>query len=76
MIMISVMGASYLGTVVYDMIENSEWMRPFLIFKYFPNDEVIRNLSLDPMYIGLCVFWILIGLALAFVRFPRRDLHI
>jgi len=76
MIMISVMGASYLGTVVYDMIENSEWMRPFLIFKYFPNDEVIRNLSLDPMYIGLCILWIIIGLALAFVRFPRRDLHI
>jgi ABC-2 type transport system permease protein len=76
MIMISVMGASYIGTVMYDMLENSEWMRPALIFKYFPNDEVIRNVALDPMYIGLTVLWILIGLALAFVRFPRRDLHI
>jgi hypothetical protein len=31
---------------------------------------------LDPAYLGLCLLWILIGLALAFVRFPRRDLHI
>ncbi|MDP3442803.1 MAG: ABC transporter permease subunit [Ignavibacteria bacterium] len=76
MIMISVMGASYIGTVMYDMIENSEWLRPTLIFKYFPNDEVIRTLSLDPMYVGLTVVWIIVGLALAFVRFPRRDIHI
>jgi len=76
MIMISVMGASYIGTVLYDMIENSEWLRPALIFKYFPNDEVIRTLSLDPMYVGLTVVWIIVGLALAFVRFPRRDIHI
>lgn len=76
MIMISLMGASYIGTVVYDMIENSEWLRPALIFKYFPNDEVIRNLSLDPVYVGLSIAWIGIGLALAFIRFPRRDLHI
>lgn len=76
MIMISVMGASYIGTVMYDMIENSEWIRPVLIFKYFPNDEVIRTLTLDPMYVGLIIVWIIVGLALAFVRFPRRDLHI
>lgn len=76
MIMISVMGASYIGTVLYDMIENSEWLRPTLIFKYFPNDEIIRTLALDPMYIGLTLLWIIIGLALAFIRFPRRDLHI
>lgn len=75
MIMISVMGASYIGTVMMDMIENSEWIRPALIFKYFPNDEVLRNIALDPMYIGLSILWILVGLALAFVRFPKRDLH-
>lgn len=76
LIMISVMGMSYIGTVMMDMIDHSEWLRPYLIFKYFPNDELIRNLSLDPFYVGLCVLWIVIGLALAFIRFPRRDLHI
>lgn len=76
MIMISVMGASYIGSVMYDMIDNIEWARPFLIFKYFPNDEVIRNLALDPLYVGLAVLWIVVGLALAFIEFPRRDLRI
>ncbi len=76
LIMISVMGMSYIGAVMMDMIDNSEWLRPYLIFKYFPNDELIHNLSLDPFYVGLCVLWIVIGLALAFIRFPRRDLHI
>jgi ABC-2 type transport system permease protein len=76
MIMISVMGASYIGSVVIDMVDNIGWLRPFVAFKYFPPDLVIKNLTLDPVYLGLCLLWILIGLALAFVRFPRRDLHI
>ena len=76
MIMMSIMGVSYLGTVVMDMVENAEWLRPLLLFKYFPNQEIIQKLTLNPLYIGLSLLWILIGLALAFVRFPRRDLHI
>ena len=76
MIMISVMGASYIGTVMYDMLEKSEWLRSGLIFKYFPNDEIIQTLKLDSMYVGLAILWIAIGLTLAFIRFPRRDLHI
>ena len=70
------MGASYIGTVMYDMLENSEWLRSGLIFKYFPNDEIIQTLKLDSMYVGLAILWIAIGLTLAFIRFPRRDLHI
>ena len=76
MIMISVMGASYIGSVVFDMVDNIGWLRPFVMFKYFPTDLIIKNLSLEPIYLGLAVLWILIGLAMAFVRFPRRDLHI
>ncbi len=76
MLMMSVMGASYLGAVLFDMVNNIDWLRPFVIFKYFPIDQVIKNLTLEPIYLGLCVLWILGGLAMAFVRFPRRDLHI
>ena len=74
--MISIMGASYLGSVVFDMLENVEGLRPLLIFKYFANDEVIKTLTLDPFYLSLVLLWIMVGLALAFIRFPRRDLHI
>jgi ABC-2 type transport system permease protein len=76
MIMISLMSASYIGSVVIDMLDHSGWLRPFVMFKYFPTDLIVKNLTLQPVYIGLAFLWILVGLAMAFVRFPRRDLHI
>lgn len=76
MIMISIMGASYIGSVVIDMLDNIGWLRPFVMFKYFPTDLIVKNLTLEPVYLGLAFLWILVGLAMAFVRFPRRDLHI
>jgi ABC-2 type transport system permease protein len=76
MIMLSVMGFAYLGTVVMDLLENSGWMRPFLPFKYFSSPDILDKLTLDPLYIGLSLLLILIGLGMAFIRFPRRDLHL
>lgn len=76
MIMISFMSASYIGSVVIDMLDNIGWLRPFVMLKYFPTDLLVKNLSLEPVYVGLACLWILLGLAMAFVRFPRRDLHI
>jgi ABC-2 type transport system permease protein len=76
MIMLSFMSAGYIGSVVIDMLDNTGWLRPLVMFKYFPADLIIKNLSLEPAYIGLTCLWILAGLAMAFVRFPRRDLHI
>ncbi|TFG82352.1 MAG: hypothetical protein E4G74_02810 [Erysipelotrichales bacterium] len=76
MIMISLMGASYIGSVVFDMVDNIEWLRPYIMFKYFPTDLIVKNLNLEPLYLGLALLWILVGLAMAFIRFPRRDLHI
>ncbi|MGB7595432.1 MAG: ABC transporter permease subunit [Erysipelotrichaceae bacterium] len=76
MIMISFMSASYIGSVVIDMLDNIGWLRPLVMFKYFPTDLMVKNLTLEPAYVGLTCLWILVGLAMAFVRFPRRDLHI
>ena len=76
MIMISIMGAMYIGSVMADMIENTDWIRPLNLFKYYPTNLLVKNLSLEPVYIGLNLLWIGVGLALAFVRFPRRDLHL
>jgi ABC-2 type transport system permease protein len=76
MIMISIMSVSYIGSVVIDMVDNIGWLRPFDVFKYFPADMIVKNLTLDPIYLGLCFLFILLGLAMAFVQFPRRDIHI
>ena len=76
MIMISAMSASYIGSVVIDMLDHIGWLRPFVLFKYFPADLIVKNLTLESVYLGLAFLWILVGLAMAFVRFPRRDLHI
>jgi ABC-2 type transport system permease protein len=76
MMMIGIMGAMYIGSVMADMIENTNWIRPLNLFKYYPPDLVVKNLSLEPVYIGLNLLWIIVGLALAFVRFPKRDLHL
>ena len=76
MIMISVMGISYIGAVMMDLFDGSGWARPFILFKYFPNDLIIKNSILEPLYLGLSLLWIGVGLAMAFIRFPRRDLHI
>ena len=76
MIMISIMSVCYIGSVVIDMVDNIGWLRPFDLFKYFPADLIVKNLTLEPVYLGLSFLWIFIGLAMAFVQFPRRDIHI
>lgn len=76
MIMLSVMGFTYLGSIAMDLLENSDWMRPLITLKYFPADQILDSLTLDPIYLGLSGLLILIGLGMAFIRFPRRDLHL
>jgi ABC-2 type transport system permease protein len=75
-IMISLLSASYLVSVYMDMVERTEWMRPLVIFKYFSTNQIFADGVLEPTYIGCCIGWILVGLAMAFIGYPRRDLRI
>jgi len=75
-IMISLMSASYLVSVYMDMVQKTDWMRPFVIFKYFQTNQIFMDRALEPMYVGCCVVWICIGLAMAFIGYPKRDLRL
>lgn len=75
-IMISLMSASYLVSVFMDMVEATDWIRPFVLFKYFPTDVIFKTQTLSFTYIGFSIVWIIIGLAMAFFGFPRRDLRL
>jgi ABC-2 type transport system permease protein len=75
-IMISFVSASYLASVYMDLVSKSEWMRPLVLFKYFLSNQIFADKTLDLVYIGCCVGWIIVGLTMAFIGYPRRDLRL
>jgi len=70
------MSASYLVSVYMDMVQKTDWMRPLVIFKYFQTNQIFADKLLEPAYVGCCFAWIIIGLAMAFIGYPKRDLRL
>ncbi|TFG81396.1 MAG: hypothetical protein E4G74_04220 [Erysipelotrichales bacterium] len=75
-IMISFVSANYLISVYMDLVSNSDWLRPFVLFKYFPTDVIFKTMALDIQYVGFSLIWIIVGLGVAFIGFQKRDMRI
>lgn len=69
---LSVLGA-YALAVTYDLLEHPGLIRFFTPFRYFLNQDVVSGI-VSPAYAALCVVLSAVFLAIAYVRFERRDL--
>lgn len=66
--------AAYVLGVIYDMFGNEAMIARMLSpFAYFPASEVVTG-TFDPAFVALAVGIVVVGLAVAFVCFERRDL--
>jgi ABC-2 type transport system permease protein len=65
--------AAYALAVVYDLVEKPGILRVFTPFRYFLNTDVISSV-VQPLYAVLCLVLTAAFLAVAFLRFERRDL--
>lgn len=65
--------AAYAVAVTYDVIERPGALRLLTPFRYFLSTEAAKPL-IDPLYAALCLLLAAAFLAVAFLRFERRDL--
>ena len=58
-----------------DLSENAEWLRFVTPFAYTDAADIITDVALDPLLVGLGMAYAVVGLAVAFVVYARKDVR-
>ena len=65
----------YFANIVANLSENAEWLRFVTPFAYTDAAEIITDVALDPLLVGLGMAYAVVGLAVAFVVYARKDVR-
>jgi ABC-2 type transport system permease protein len=63
-------------SILSAMNESLDFLKYFTPFRYFNPADFMREARLDMGYVGLSAAIIAVCLAVAYVAYSRRDLHI
>ena len=65
----------YFANIVANLSENAEWLRFVTPFAYTDAADIITDVALDPLLVGLGMAYAVVGLAVAFVVYARKDVR-
>jgi ABC-2 type transport system permease protein len=66
----------YVASILAALTEEMAFLRWVTPFSYFEGAELLRNLSLDPTYLGISAAVIAASLAATYLVYERRDLYV
>lgn len=66
---------AYVAYVMQNLSPNYSWAKLLSPFAYFNAPDILRN-GLEPAYVWLCAVLTMTALLFAYLRYPRRDIHI
>jgi ABC-2 type transport system permease protein len=73
---VSVLLATYFFSIITGLSENLDWLKYFSPFKYFDPAVLLRESSLDLVFVGLSIGIVVAAMAGAYLSYARRDLYI
>ena len=65
----------YFANIVANLSENAEWLRFVTPFAYTDAADIITDVAFDPLLVGLGMAYAVVGLAVAFVVYARKDVR-
>lgn len=75
-ISVGILMVTFLISSLMDMVKGLEFLKYFSPFQYFNPADILKEISLDPLFIGISILIMGIGMGVSFVVYPKRDLNI
>lgn len=75
-IALAILLGTYVVSIVAGLNQNLDFLKYVSPFKYFDAAALLRNSSIDVVYLGLSIAIVAVCLAGAYVTYSRRDLYI
>jgi ABC-2 type transport system permease protein len=73
---VTIILATYFASVLAGMSKDMEWLKYFSPFKYFDAAQMLRDGSLDVLYVLLSLAIVAVFIAAGYVVYKKRDLYI
>lgn len=67
---------TFLLASLINMVDSLNFLRYISPFKYFESSYIIREMSLEPIFIVISIVIIAIGIGGTILLYPKRDLNI
>lgn len=75
-IAVTIVMITFLMSSLMDMVDGLSFLKYFTPFKYFSAADILETISLDPIFIGISLLIMGIGIVGSFMIYPKRDLNI
>jgi len=73
---VSILLVTYIASVLAGMSKDLDFLKYFSPFKYFEASTLLRDLQLEPLFVGLSLAVIAVLLVGAYFTYSKRDLYI
>ncbi len=74
MVSVAIVLGTYFISMVVNISDKLDVLKYVTPFKYFESADILRNMSLDSMYLGISIAVTLVAAAGTFFIYPKRDL--
>lgn len=75
-ISVIVLMITFLIATLINMVEKLDFIKYITPFKFFDATNILKDLTLEPIFIILSIIIIAVGIAGIFIYYPKRDLYI
>ena len=75
-ISVSILMITFLISSLINMVDSLDFLKYITPFKYFDPSYILKQLRLDPIYLGISLFIIILCMGGTFIFYPNRDLYI
>lgn len=72
----AIMFSTFFLSLWLDITEKLLWLKYLTPFKYFDSKVIVKDVTLDPIFIALSAGIIIVTISLTYVFYRTRDLHI
>ncbi len=73
---VAILMITYMISVVMELTDKIDFLKNFTPFAYFRATEILSDLKIENLYIGIAVIFLLITIVITMIVYPKRDLRI
>lgn len=75
-ISVTILMVSFIIASLINMVDSLDFLKYITPFKYFDANMILKEMNIDPLFIGISIFIIALGIGGTFRYYTKRDLNI